>query len=236
MPINQQDFHNSLASLNLSPMMCLGFEEDAYGATLGLLHFRELSLGNRHAWDTAVSRAAAERNPTSGFRSGAAVFYGMLHQTRRTTFGNSLDNAGINVSERLVAAPWCLTEAEFQYCLVYVRDGAEPVLKDYDPSLMTDGQEAVAGWLFSFGQLALTEFLKRYAPEAIGAVSVTLERLSWPLLIANGAKTAIDYMLKEKTKNEMMRRYEIDARRRVTCRDRSKTRAATSLQPERGDT
>ncbi|MDZ5647160.1 hypothetical protein [Nitrospirillum sp. BR 11828] len=214
MPINTQDFHNSLASLNLSPMMCLGFEEDAYGAVLGLLHFRELSLSNRHAWDTAVARAAAERNPASGFRSSASVFYGMLRQTRQTTFGNGLDNASIQASERLVAAPWCLSEAEFQYCLVYVRDGASPVLKDYDHSLLSEDQEFWAPWVFSVGQTALTQFLKRYTPEMIAAVEVTLERLSLPLLIASGIKTALDYVLAKITKAQMLQRYEIDARRR----------------------
>ncbi|TWB27684.1 hypothetical protein [Nitrospirillum bahiense] len=214
MPVDQQDLAYSLASLNLSAVMCQGFEDDAYGAVLGLLHFRQLSLTARQAWVTAVSRAAAERSATTTFRSSASVFYSSLLQTRLVAFGGGLDGTSINDSRRLVMAPWCLTDAEFARCYVYVKDGAEPVLPEFDRSLMSDEQAEVANWTFSVGQYAATQFLKKYAPEIIGAVEVTLERLSLAILIGQGVKQLVDWALKEISKADLSRRYEIDSRRR----------------------
>lgn len=214
MPIDQQDFLNGLATLNLSPTMCLGFEDDAYGAMQGLLNFRRMGVSTRHAWDVAVATAAAERNASSGFRSSANVFYGALRQTRENTFGNGLDDTSIQSSDRLVLAPWCLSEAEFEYCFVYIRDGTEPVLKDYDRSLMTDDQIAIGRWSFSAGQL----FLKTYYPTIMGPISAILERLTVPIFVGNTIISAVNYGLKQISKPEMIRRYEIDARRREYLR------------------
>jgi hypothetical protein len=86
--MDQTDFANSLATLNLSAVMCRGFEEEAFGAIQGLFRFRALTDGGRHAWDKAVTRAMADRIPT-GQRTSRAFFYSMLGRSSIQCCSNS---------------------------------------------------------------------------------------------------------------------------------------------------
>ncbi|WP_044562344.1 hypothetical protein [Azospirillum sp. B4] len=215
MLLNQQDFHNSLASLNLSPVMCMGFEEDAYGAIYGLLNFRSLNIDARHAWDVAISRAAlANAGSTGGFHSPQQVFYSMLRQTRAVAFGNGLDDKSINNSDSLVACPWCLTDKEFEYCYVYVNDSKAVKIEQFDRSFLSDDQKTYAGLAFSGGQILLGKMLSKYAPEMFAAVETTVTRLTVVTFVASVLYTLIQLALEKKTAQEMKRIYAIDARRR----------------------
>ncbi|MDE1146881.1 MAG: hypothetical protein PW843_09700 [Azospirillaceae bacterium] len=194
--------------------MCIGFEENAYGAIYGLLNFRFLSLDARHAWDIAVSEAASLRSETSSFRSRENVFYGLLRQTRLGAFGVNTDNKSINDSSYLVANPWCLTDREFEYCYVYVNDGNAVSIEEFDKSFLNKDQQEWLGIGMPVGQYFLLKMLKQYAPKVILIGEGVAERLSLPLMVAGVVKAVADHFLDKWEAKEMKRLYSIDAVRR----------------------
>ena len=211
--MDQTDFANSLATLNLSAVMCRGFEEEAFGAIQGLFRFRALTDGGRHAWDKAVTRAMADRIPT-GQRTSRAFFYSMLRQLRFVAYGTGSDLKSINDSEALVANPWTLSDTEFAYCYVYVRDGNDAVLKEYDKGLLSADEKTVGSWVLTVGQYTLTKFLKTAAPEFMTETGAVLEGLSGWILAAQIVKEAVGFALKKYSARDLRRRYELDSVRR----------------------
>lgn len=189
--MEETDFGNTLETLGLSPLQCNGFEEEAFGAMYGLLHFRAMSVIAQHAWDAVVRRGMADRSPTTGRRVSLGVFYMELQQLRFNAYGIDLDFD----SESLVANPWSLSDTEFAYCYTYVRDGNKADLKEYDKHLLNEDERYWTGFAYTGGSFLLGEFLKRAAPGIFVATGAIIQRLSGWLFAEKLLSGGLEYCI-----------------------------------------
>ncbi len=214
--IDQTDFANTLTTLNLSAVMCKGFEQEAYGGMIGLIQFRYHTDGFRLGWDRACRKWANENpSPPGGpFFSPHKTFFRSLMMARAAAFGNGTTLKDINDSDALTANPWSLTDPEFERCVAYVRNKDDPKLAEFDKSLLSENQKYALQIGGPLAQKAMGSFMAEAAPELVAATGELLEMAAWPLAIAGAALSLAQFGLAKVTHAENIRRYQIDGVRR----------------------
>lgn len=87
MAIDPVDFDNSLQTIGYSPAAVKGFESDAYGSTLLLIHFiDQLTAAGRLAWVNANNQRS-DIGQTGIQKTQEGFFLSWLNQLRMQVYG-----------------------------------------------------------------------------------------------------------------------------------------------------
>ncbi len=205
MIIDWIDFRNTLRTLG-GVDAAAGLFEDAYGAALSLIHWQELTPQGRQAWLQAVT-----------FGDGTKpYFFHYLNQLRLEAYGPSFYSIGS--IRNLLPYPWSLADADFQYCMLYIRTGHAPDPEDFEKHYLSKlARQAVQA-----GEDAVKKKILDYLEKIAAAAGGTGVRFFIKVKNAGPAGAVLglglDYLndlLKEMEKKNLIDRYNIDEERRL---------------------
>ena len=142
--IDETDFANSMQTLGWSTGAVQSFKQDAYGAALLLIHYIEhLTPAGRIAWVKANNRRSDIGQ--SGIQKTQEGFYlGWLNQLRMEVYGPSFDDKSVKLQPMRVVNPWSLSDAEFSYCMLYIKTGRAPDTAKFEAQVLSPNEKLVA--------------------------------------------------------------------------------------------
>ena len=186
----QTQLRNYLETLKISPYSCAGFEEEALGACMGLVHYLSMTPQQQVAWLTAVYNAA--QNTSGTLQAGPAnksFFYHAVLSRKKVAFGMDFRPWDL---ERIdpVDCPWALPEPVFRALDREVIQGRG--LAGRKQIQWSDVVDGIAGWtkdhggatpIAGLGLLAIRSLIKKYAPRL---AAVVFGEWTLPVLAAVG--------------------------------------------------
>jgi hypothetical protein len=213
MVIDRPDLENTHATLGVgSPELYSDYE--SFACAKLLINFQRLSPSARVAW-TRIQAQHKHEGSTSGPFSRRQYFYVLMLDLKNQAFGPSLDGIANCDPERLVSYPWSLTDGQFQTCMLYIRTDQIPDADKLKPEKLTANEKIVVDVLKDKAKDELIDLAKAALGTAIG-VGVEGGPVGAAAGFVVGLLAAIaGKLLEETTKRDLIRRYDIDERRRL---------------------
>lgn len=218
MSIDQVDFSNTLRTIGWNPSAVQGFEQEAYAAALLLIHYIDhLTPGGRLAWARA-NNAASDTGQSGIQKTKKGTYLAWLNGLRLQVYGTGFDDESVTKQPMRVHAPWSLSDAEFTYCMLYIKTGRAPDESKFEKQYLNATEQMVAGKVEDSLRSQALQYLQIGAA-AIGgkAVSAYLKiQSSW----AGGAAlsivwAALSFEMAKIQLADLTTRYSIDEQRRL---------------------
>ncbi len=216
--MDQVDFQNTMRTLGWSSQAVQGFEADAYGAALCLIHYIDhLTPAGRIAWANASMRAS-HIGQQGIRRTREGSYLSWLNQLRMSVYGLGFDDESVTKQTMRVSNPWSLSDAEFTYCMLYIRTGREPDTDKFQKKYLAPLESKVAGKLTDTLEGEALKYLETAAITLGGAAIGAFFKFKNSTIGGAVIGFAFD-MLKETMAKQMLAdltaRYESDEARRL---------------------
>lgn len=167
-----EQLRNYLMTPKIGPGSCVGFEDEALGACIGLVNWGSVGMSSRTAWLRAVTMASF--NKSGGLTAGASnksFFYSALQHRQRSAF-SAYGVANPKWDEFDVADfPWALPEPLFRTLLPDVRADKGRTYENpptWDDVLNVTKALGAGTPAWIFGKKMFAAFLTKYAPDLVG--------------------------------------------------------------------
>lgn len=165
-----------LETLCIGPGSCKGFEDEALGACMGLVHYLSMSAPQQVAWLTAVQNATM--NSTGTLDPGPAnksFFYHAILNRKNSAFGYNLAPWNLRDIDP-VDYPWALLEPLFRSLDKEIKRGkglaAVPEIKYEEVVAKIVGwndKHGAATPIAGVGILLVRKLVQKYAPKLVAA-------------------------------------------------------------------
>jgi hypothetical protein len=211
------DFDNSIRTLGWSTSAVAGFEEIAYGAALTLIHYQDMTPAGRLAWAKA-NALRSRANRSGAMQTNQGAFLAALNQLRLVAFGIAFDDHSVSHQPSLVSNPWSLTDPQFQFCMFYIKTGRVPDDEKFRDKIFSKKGEIVANHVEDTLKKQALAYLEKGAL-TIGGGAIELffkvKKMTWFGFLSDVSMDFIKAQLDERTKQDMIARYQVDEARRV---------------------
>jgi hypothetical protein len=218
MNFDKVDFANSLRTVGWNTAAVQGFEQDAYGATLLLIHFIDhLTPAGRLAWARS-NNMASDVGQRGIQKTKEGFFLGWLNQLRLGVYGTAFDNESVTKQPSRVSSPWSLNDAEFTYCMLYIKTGRAPDPAKFEKRFLSANAQMIAGKVEDTLKKKALEYLQKGAIAVGGAAVETFFKIKGStvggLVLDVGWNLLSDQLAKVQLA-DLTARYAIDETRRM---------------------
>lgn len=218
MSIDQVDFSNTMRTIGWNTQAVQGFEQEAYGAALSLIHYIDhLTPAGRLAW--AQANNAASRKGQSGIqKTKDGTYLSWLNQLRLQVYGLGVDDESVTEQPMRVQAPWSLSDAEFSYCMLYIKTGRAPDESKFEKQYLNATEQMVAGKVEDSLRSQALQYLELGAA-AVGGTALrayfTVQRSWVGGVVLTIAWAALSAELAKRELATLTARYTLDEQRRL---------------------
>ena len=208
-----------LATLKISPDSCKGFEMEALGACMGVVHYLSMKDDQRLAWLTAIQTASfnSAGTLTAGPDNKSFFYIAVLHR-KNAAYGMAIKPWKADFIDP-VEYPWALPEEVFRKLDAEVIQGkglaagkqtqwSDVVQAGADMVKSKGGATPIAG----LGIFALKRLITRYAPRL---AAVVFSEWTVPVLLALGFTAVTLQNMAVRVRNaDAKQNFAVDRRRR----------------------
>jgi hypothetical protein len=142
-------------------------------------------------------------------------FYKLTLDLKNQAFGLSLNGIANCEPERLINYPWSLTDGQFQTCMLYIRTDQITDADKLTPQQLTANEKIVVVVIKEKAKDEIMDLAKAVLGMAIGGAVVEGPIGAVGGFLAGLTSAIAGRLMEQAAKRDLIRRYDIDERRRL---------------------